>query len=240
MGKVILIASGKGGTGKTLFAANFGAILAMDNKKVLLIDMDLGLRNLDLYLGLEDKVVYNVVDVISGICPISKAIVKDKRFDDLYFMAASPYMDNRDITPLHIQVLIERLKNNFDYIIIDAPAGISDNLDIAAVSADKCVIITEAEYASVRDADAVEKRLRAMGINDISCIINKVNVELMTMGVLPNLDEITGKLNMSVLGFMQYDDNIHIATNRGVPIVLKGDTYIEKNFKSILARIIED
>ena len=119
MGKVILITSGKGGTGKTLFAANIGSLLAMRGKKVVLIDMDLGLRNLDLYLGLESKVVYNVMDVLSGVCGIKKALIKDKRFDNLYLMAASPYRDNRDITPLHMQVLCEKLKEKFDYIIID-------------------------------------------------------------------------------------------------------------------------
>lgn len=240
MSKVILIASGKGGTGKTFFAANFGALLAMDGKKTLLIDMDLGLRNLDLYIGLEDKIVYNVMDVISGVCPISKAIIKDKRFENLHFMAASPYLDDRDVTQLHIQVLCQRLRKDFDFIIIDAPAGISDGLSIAAIDADKAVIITEAEHASIRDADAIDKKLKGMGIEDVSCVINKVNMELMTIGVLPTLDDITSSLNMSVIGFMQQDDNIHIATNRGVPIVLKEDTYITKNFKKILDRILED
>lgn len=240
MGKIILIASGKGGTGKTMFTANIGALLAMEGKKVLLVDMDLGLRNLDLYLGLEDKVVYNVMDVLSGICSISKAIVQDKRFENLYFMAASPYIDDRDITQLHMKVLYQRLKNKFDYIIIDAPAGASDNLDILSIEVDRALVITEAENASIRDADVVEKRLRDHGIDDIRCIINKVNVELMTMGVVPSLDEIMSKLNMLVIGFMQWDENIHIATNRGVPIVLKDDTYIEKNFRKILNRILED
>lgn len=239
MGKVILIASGKGGTGKTLFTANLGAVLAMEGKKTLLIDMDLGLRNLDLYLGLENKVVYNVMDVVSGIAPISKAIIKDKRFESLYFISASPYLDDRDITKLHMEVLLERLKKDFEYIIIDAPAGADESLDLASTSIDQAIVITEAEYASVRDADVVEKRLRKKGIQDISCIINKVNVELMNMGLLPNLEEITSKLNMSVIGFMQYDDNIHIATNKGVPIVLKEGTYIEKNFRKILRRIEE-
>ncbi len=238
MGKVILIASGKGGTGKTLFTANFGAMLALEGKKVLLVDMDLGLRNLDLYLGLENKVVYNVMDVVSGVAPISKALIQDKRFDSLYFIAASPYLDDRDITPLHMHVLLDRLKKDFDYIIVDAPAGADESLDLAAVNIDQAIVITEAEYASVRDADVVEKRMKKKGIKDVACVINKVNMELMTLGLLPTLEEITSKLNMPVIGFMQYDDNIHIATNKGVPIVLKDDTYIEKNFRRILSRII--
>ena len=240
MGKVILIASGKGGTGKTLFAANIGTLLALRNKKVLLIDMDLGLRNLDLYLGLENKVVYNIMDVLSGVCGIKKALIKDKRFEALYLMAASPYKDNRDITPLHMQVLCERLKNEFDYIIIDAPAGIGDSFEIAAAAADIAVIITEAEYASVRDADVVENKLRDMGITNVCCVINKVNAELMSIGAVPNIADITSKLHMKMIGFIQYDDNVYIATNKGVPIVFKPGTYIEKNFSNILDRIIDE
>ena len=131
-------------------------------------------------------------------------------------------------------------EKKFDYIIVDAPAGASDGLDVLAVEVDRAVVITEAENASIRDADVVEKRLRNHGITDIRCIINKVNVELMTTGIVPNLDEIMSKLNMVVIGFMQWDENIYIATNRGVPIVLKDDTYITKNFKKILGRILEN
>lgn len=238
MGKVILIASGKGGTGKTLFAANIGTLLAMRGKKVVLLDMDLGLRNLDLYLGLESKVVYNVMDVLSGVCGIKKALVKDKRFKDLYLMPASPYRDDRDITPLHMKVLCEKLKAEFDYVIIDAPAGAGEGLDLAAAGADQAVIITEAEYASVRDADVVDIQLKKMGIEDVSCVVNKVNAELMAVGAVPSITDITRKLNMKMIGFIQYDDNVYIATNRGVPIVFKPGTYIEKNFSKILDRII--
>lgn len=240
MGKVILIASGKGGTGKTLFTANIGTLLALRNKKVVLIDMDLGLRNLDLYLGLENKVVYNIMDVLSGVCGIRKALIKDKRFESLYLMAASPYRDNRDITPLHMQVLCEKLKEEFDYIIIDAPAGVGDGLEIAAAAADIAVIITEAEYASVRDADVVDAKLREIGVTNICCVVNKVNAELMAMGAVPSITDITAKLHMKMIGFIQYDDNVYIATNRGVPIVFKPGTYIEKNFSNILDRIIEE
>ncbi|MEG0291989.1 MAG: septum site-determining protein MinD [Anaerovoracaceae bacterium] len=239
MGKVILISSGKGGTGKTLFAANVGAILAMRGKKVVLLDMDLGLRNLDLYLGLESKVVYNVMDVLSGMCRIKKALIRDKRFPSLYLMAASPNRDERDITPLHMRVLCNKLKEEFDYVIIDAPAGIGDGLTLAAASADKAVIITEAEYASIRDADAVDKQLVEMGITDRCCVINKVKAELMSIGAIPNIASITRNLRMKLIGIIQYDDNVFIATNRGVPIVLKSDTYIQRNFNKIVDRMID-
>lgn len=240
MGRAILITSGKGGTGKTLFAANIGALLAMRGKKVVMIDMDLGLRNLDLYMGLENNVVYNVMDVMSGVCGINKALIKDKRFDNLYLIAASQSRDNRDITPLHMEVLCERLKERFDYIIIDSPAGAGESLDIAAAGADQAVIITEAEYASVRDADVVDQQLRRMGIRNICGVVNKVNAELMSVGAVPSITDITRKLHMKMVGFIQYDDNVYIATNRGVPIVFKPGTYIERNFSKILDRILEE
>ncbi|MEG0662659.1 MAG: AAA family ATPase, partial [Anaerovoracaceae bacterium] len=130
MGKVIVVASGKGGTGKTLFTANMGALLAMGGKKVVLLDMDLGLRNLDLYLGLESKVVYNVMDVLSGMCRIKQALIKDRRFPEMYMVAAAPTKDDRDITPLHMEILCNKLKESFDYVIVDAPAGIGDGLSL--------------------------------------------------------------------------------------------------------------
>ena len=180
MSHVILIASGKGGTGKTFFAANLGACLAMSGKKVVLVDMDMGLRNLDLYLGLENRVVYNVMDVISGVCKIKQALVRDRRFSELYLMAASPIRDLRDITPLHMQVLCEKLGEEFDYVIIDAPAGIGEGVEVAAASADTAVIITESDTASVRDADCMDQLLREIGVSKRFCVLNKVNAELMS------------------------------------------------------------
>ena len=125
MGEVILVASGKGGTGKTMFSVNMGAMLARYGYRVMLIDMDMGLRNMDLYLGMEDRVIYNLMDVLSGLCRINKAMIKVEGFETLYFMAASPRKDDRDITPLHMKVLCDKLRGIFDYIIIDcrqAPA----------------------------------------------------------------------------------------------------------------------
>lgn len=123
MGRVFLIASGKGGTGKSMFSVNFGATLARRGSSVVLVDMDLGLRNLDLYFGLENHVVYDVYDVLTGVCRIKQALIRDKRFDDLYLMAAPPSRDDGTLTPLHLQVLCEKLKNTYDYVIIDAPSA---------------------------------------------------------------------------------------------------------------------
>jgi septum site-determining protein MinD len=238
MSQVILIASGKGGTGKTFFASNLGALLAMKGKQVVLIDMDMGLRNLDLYLGLENRVVYNVMDVISGVCKIKQALVRDKRFDELYLMAASPVRDLRDITPLHMQVLCEKLAEDFDYIIIDAPAGIGEGLEVSAAPADTAVIITEADNASIRDADVLDKLLAEIGVPNRFCVLNKVNAELMAIGAIPGVLSIAKELRVEIAGIIQYDTNIIIANNRGIPIVVKHDSYIAENINKIGERVL--
>lgn len=238
MGKVILVSSGKGGTGKTMFTVNLGSALAMKGKRVMLIDMDMGLRNMDIYLGMENRVVYNLMDVMSGICRIKKAMLKVNGFDTLYFMAASPRRDDRDITPLHMEVLCSKLKRYFDYIIIDCPAGIGDAFDVALAPADKVIIVTEPEVASLRDADVTERYLQEKGKTDISFVINKVKVELMRAGLVPGLQEILNMFKGPVIGLIQDDDNIHISTNKGIPIVCKQGTYIERNFMEIASRIM--
>ena len=126
MSKVYLVASGKGGTGKTMFAVNLGSSYAQKGYKVVIVDMDMGLRNLDLYLGLENNVVYDVYDVMSGVCRIRQALIRDRRFDNLYIMGSSPEREKGDLTPLHVKVLCDKLKQEFDYIIVDAPSGIDE------------------------------------------------------------------------------------------------------------------
>ena len=238
MGKIIAIASGKGGTGKTLFTANLGALLALHGKRVVLVDMDMGLRNLDLYLGLESKVVYNVMDVLSGMCRIKQALIKDKRFDCLYLIAASPKRDERDITRLHMEVLCERLVEMYDYVIIDAPAGISDGFELSVCAADRAIVVSEGEIASIRDADMVDRELKRIGIEDRYCVLNKVKADLMHAGFVPGVTSVSKDIRMNMAGIIQYDDNIFVAANQGVPIVLKEDTYITRNFEKIAGRII--
>lgn len=239
MGKVILIASGKGGVGKTVFTSNAGAKLAQEGYKVVLIDMNLGLRSLDICLGLENKVVYDVTDVLTGVCRIKQALVRDRRFPELYMMAAPQSRNKAEITPLHMKVLCRKLKKNFDYIIIDAPAGIGEDLAIAGSGADMAVIVTVPEYAAIRDADALDQVLLNIGIKNRTYVINKVMANLIYTGLVPGISEIAETLRPPMAGIIQYDENIHIAANNGLPIVYKEGTYIEKNFKKILERIIE-
>lgn len=239
MSEVILVASGKGGVGKTSFVANAGVVLSQMGYKVLLIDMNMGLRNLDIYLGMESKVVYDVADVLTGMCRIKQATIKDRKFPGLFLISASQYKDKEGITPLHMQVLCEKLKNKYDYIIIDAPAGVGDGLKLAAAGAEKAVVITVPEYAAVRDADTLDRVLSKIGIKKRAYIVNKVREGLLDAAFLPSLEQIAETLRIKPVGFIQYDDNMHIAANTGVPVVSKGDSYLRENFINIAKRIIK-
>lgn len=237
MGKAIVIASGKGGTGKTMFAANLGATMARQGHKVVLIDLDTGLRNLDLYLGLENNIVYDVNDVLNGVCRIKQALVKDKSFHGLFFMAASPQKPNGEITPLHIKVLCNKLKEKFDYIIIDAPAGIDDGMIVASGGADAGVIIVNPEYASLRNAEIVKRTLEEQGVSDIAYVVNRINLSLIESGRAPSFEEVTKNIREKIVGIIKEDENIHISTNLGIPIVFMADTYIAKSFEAMAERI---
>ncbi|MCL1982906.1 MAG: septum site-determining protein MinD [Clostridiales bacterium] len=239
MGKVILIASGKGGTGKTVFTANAGACLTQRGYKVALIDMDMGLRNLDLCLGLEDKVVYDLVDVLTGLCRIKQALVRDRRYEGLYLIASPPSNKSADITPLHMKVLYKKLRKSFDYILVDAPSGINETVLMASESVDSAVIVTMPEYAAVRNADILDAALKDKGLADIKYVLNKVRGDIISTGLIPGINEISRKLRPELAGIIQYDDNIHIAANNGFPVVYKKGTYIEENFNKIVDRIIK-
>lgn len=237
MGKVYVVASGKGGTGKTMFTANVGATLAALGKRVVLIDLDIGLRNLDLYLGLENHVVYDVYDVLTGLCKIKQALVRDKRFSDLSIMAASPARSDGRLTPLHMKVLCDKLRPAFDYILIDSPSGMDDGLVLSAAGADEAVLILTPEYAAIRDADNLDRELVTLGIKKRWLVVNMVDAEMMAAGYSPKLREITALLKPDLAGVIQADKNIRISTNLGIPIVLKKGTYIQENFTKIASRL---
>ena len=237
MGRTIAIVSGKGGTGKTMFAANLGATFAKMGKRTILIDMDTGLRNLDLYLGLENSVVYDVNDVMSGVCRIRQAIIKSKMFPGLSFMAASPRRDEGNLTPLHAKVLCERLTEKYDYVILDAPAGVDDGLDMVLGGADEVVVVMNPEISSIRDSELVTSVLKSKGVENIYYVINKINVKLINAGFAPSMEEITKGIRNRVIGLIKEDENIHISTNLGLPVVFKDRTYIAENFYKIATRI---
>lgn len=239
MGKVIVVASGKGGTGKTMVCANLGATLALEGHKVAVVDMDMGLRNLDLYLGLESNVVYDVNDVMNGVCRIKQALIKDKSFPGLYLMAASPKKPDGEITPLHMKVLCRKLSEKFDYIIVDAPAGIDDGLAVAAGGADMALVVMAPNYASARDGEMVRLVLKELGVDKTAMVINKLNMEFIRKGFAPEVSELVRGFSRELLGVIQEDENIAVSTNLGVPIVFMQGTYIADNFHNIAGRMKE-
>ena len=240
MEKVFLVASGKGGTGKTMFAVNFGALLARCGKRVALIDMDLGMRNMDLYLGMENRVVFNIMDVMSGICRLNKAMQKVKGFDSLYFMAASPRKDDRKLTPQHMESLCEILQKYFDFVILDCGAGIGDALEASMGAAQCAIIVTEPETASLRDADTLISYLSDHGLRNSYLVINKIDLDLMKAGILPDAGSIINGTGTPVVGMIQMDKDIRISTGKGIPVVCQTGSYIEENFRQIAGRILTD
>ena len=238
MGKLIFISSGKGGVGKSVFAANLGATLGERGLRVCLVDMNIGLRNLDIYLGLENDIVFDVADVLNGVVPVSRALVRDKRLQQTWLLATTQRKEKFRADEDEIRELYKKLKARFDFVIVDGPAGVNTELRLASVSADLAVIITTPEYVSLRDADMMDQTLRARGVGKRVYIVNKVNKEHMSLGILPSVETITGIMKIPLLGVIQYDDAIHLSANRGIPIVLQTGNYIERNFSKIADRLL--
>ena len=238
MGKLIFISSGKGGVGKSVFAANLGATLGERGLRVCLVDMNLGLRNLDIYLGLENDVVFDVTDVLNGVVSLPRALVRDKRLQQTWLLATTQRKEKFKSDEADIRGLYDRLRTLFDFVIVDGPAGVNRELRLACTSADLAVILTTPEYVSLRDADMMDQTLRTLGIGSRTYIVNKVNKEHMSLGILPSVETIAGIMKIPLLGVIQYDDAIHLAANRGIPIVMQTGNYIERNFSKIADRIL--
>ena len=232
MGKMFIVTSGKGGTGKTTAAVNIAAALAEKKESVLIIDLNVGFRNTDLFIGRENDVVYDSSDVIKGVCSVEQALVKDERFDSLYLLAAAPeHQDGVDIRSM--SSLIRSLKDDFDYVIVDMPTGAARMISCLAEYADKVILVSTADYASIRNTDALDRKLLALGTDRQTVIINRLIPEFMNEGVVPKLREIAHMVRPEILGVIQEDRVIQVASNLGVPIMMKKDTYIRGNFKEI-------
>ncbi|MDD2294529.1 MAG: septum site-determining protein MinD [Eubacteriales bacterium] len=237
MGEVILLASGKGGVGKTTFTANLGATLALRGARVVLMDLNMGLRNLDIYLGLENEVLFDVEDVISGVCNVRKALIRDHRFPELYLLSGAQYKEVVGITPAHIKVLFHKLKENFDIILVDGPVGVGDNLKMSASGVDRAIVVVTPDYSALRNGDMVDRKLQDMGIDSRCYVVNMVKPELFGRNVVPDLGEMADIFRTSMAGIVQYDENVNIANNQGYPVVCKRDTYIARNFDMIGKRL---
>lgn len=238
MGKAIVVTSGKGGVGKTTVTANLGYGLAISGKNVVLVDTDIGLRNLDVMIGLEGKIVFNLVDVADGICDLSQALIKDSRMSSgLYLLPASQSKYKEDVSFGQMREIIGMLKKNFDYVLIDCPAGIEHGFTNAVQSADAAIVVVTPEVTSVRDADRVIGLLETFEIKDVSLIVNRVRPEMVNSGTMMAVDEIAGLLDIALIGVIPEDKSIIACTNKGMPTVMNPKSPSAKHFMSICARL---
>jgi septum site-determining protein MinD len=220
MSHIIVVTSGKGGVGKTTVTANLGSAIAQLGKKVALVDADFGLRNLDLLLGLEQRVVYTAVDVLAGECSLEKALVKDKRQPNLVLLPAAQNRTKDAVNPNQMKDLVEQLTKSYEYIFIDSPAGIEMGFRNAIAPAQEAIIVTTPEMAAVRDADRVVGLLETEDIKNIRLIVNRVKPEMIQLNQMISVEDILDLLVVPLLGIVPDDERIIISTNRGEPLVL--------------------
>lgn len=239
MGQVIVITSGKGGVGKTTTCANLGTALALLGNKVVLIDADIGLRNLDVVMGLENRIVYDLVDVTSGICRLKQALIKDKRFNDtLFLLPAAQTKDKTAVSPEQMADLCQRLKEQFDYVLIDSPAGIEQGFQNAIAGADRALIVTTPEISAVRDADRIIGLLEAAEKNSPELIINRLRSSMVRKGDMMDIDDMIDILAIQLLGVVPEDDQIVVSSNKGEPVVLNPDSKAGVAYRNIAGRIM--
>jgi septum site-determining protein MinD len=202
MGEVVVITSGKGGVGKTTATANIGTALAMMGKKVALVDTDIGLRKLDLVLGLENRIVFHLVDVTSGNCRLKQALIRDKRLDGLYFLPAAQTRDKTAVIPEQMQELCLELKREFDYVLIDCPAGIEQGFKNAVAGADQALVVTNPEISAVRDADRIIGLLESSEIKNSRLIVNRIRPQMVKRGNMLDVNDILDNLRIDLIGIV--------------------------------------
>ena len=236
MGEVIVITSGKGGVGKTTTTANIGIGLSSAGKKVLVIDTDLGLRNLDVVLGLENRIVYNLVDVIESKCRLKQAVIKDTRFENLYLLPSAQTKDKTSVSPEQMKKLIDELKDDYDFILLDCPAGIEQGFKNAIAGAQRSIVVTTPEVSSIRDADRIIGLLEASGIRKNELLINRLRVDMVRRGDMMSVEDVTEILAIDLLGVIPDDESVVVATNQGEPLV--GDhTLAGRAYQNICYRV---
>ncbi len=237
MGEAIVITSGKGGVGKTTTTANIGAGLAKQGKKVALIDADIGLRNLDVVMGLENRIVYDLVDVVEGFAKLKHALIKDKRFENLYLLPAAQTRDKTAVSPEQMRDLVGQMKEEFDYVLIDSPAGIEQGFKNAVAGADKALVVATPEVSSVRDADRIIGLLEAQEKHRPFLIINRIRASMVKKGDMMDIDDMIEILAIELLGVVPEDEAIVVSTNRGEPAVLNLQSKAGEAYRNIVRRL---
>ncbi|MDI4644859.1 septum site-determining protein MinD [Cohnella hashimotonis] len=238
MGEAIVVTSGKGGVGKTTTSANVGTALALMGKKVCMVDTDIGLRNLDVVMGLENRIIYDLIDVAEGRCRLNQALVKDKRFDELYMLPAAQTKDKNDISPDQVRKIVEELKPDFDYVIIDCPAGIEQGFRNAIAGADHAIVVTTPENAAVRDADRVIGLLEKTNISQPKLIINRIRPNLLKSGDMLEVDDIIQVLAIDLIGIVPDDEDVIKAANQGEPTVMNPNSRAAMAYRNVARRIL--
>lgn len=235
-GKIIVVTSGKGGVGKTTATASIGAALALEGNRVAVIDMDIGLRNLDVVLGLENRIVFNIVDVVNKRCNLSQALIRDRRIDNLFLVPASQ-SDNKDVlTAIGVERVGKMLKSEFDYVLMDSPAGIEKGFENSVVAADEALVICTPDVSSIRDADRVIALLYSRSIEP-KLIVNRIDPEMVAKGNMLSHEDVVDVLSIDLIGLVPRDDQVVVATNTGMPLVMHNQSLAGQAFRRIAKRI---
>ena len=237
MGEAIVITSGKGGVGKTTTTANIGTALASMGKKVVMIDGDTGLRNLDVLMGLENRIVFTLLDVVEENCRLKQALIRDKRYENLFLLPTAQTRDKNDVNAEQMLNLVNELKSEYDYVLIDCPAGIEQGFENAVIGADRAIVVVNPEVTSVRDADRVIGKLDARGLEDHKLIVNRIDPEMVKRGDMLGINDVIDNLAIKLIGVVPNDRDITVSTNRGEPIVLNDNSKAGHAFRDIAKRI---
>ena len=235
--KVITITSGKGGVGKTTNVANIAAGLALQGDKVVCIDGDIGLRNLDVILGLENRIVYDLVDVIEGRCRLRQAMIKDKKIPDLYLIPAAQTRDKNAVSPSDMIALCDQLRPEFDWIVIDCPAGIERGFRNAIAPADIVLVVTNPEVSAVRDADRIIGLIEAEEKGPGLLLLNRVNMDLVKRGDMLTSDDVVDLLAIDLIGVIPEDEQVLIGSNQGVPVIMNEKSKAGQAFRNVASRL---
>lgn len=236
LGTVIVITSGKGGVGKTTTTASLGAALALKGKRTLVVDADIGLRNLDVILGLENRIVFNLVDVAKKVCKASQAIIKSKKSSNLFLLPASQSDDKDVVSEEEIKGVLEQFRREFHFILVDSPAGIEQGFRNACAGAEDAIIVTTPEVSALRDADRVIGLLNAKGLTP-RLIINRVDANMVRRGDMLSVDDVQEILGIEIIGVVERDDSIIVAANTGEPVVYNSKSRAGKAFSNIASRL---
>jgi len=235
--KVVTVTSGKGGVGKTTVTANLGVALARLDKKVVVIDADIGLRNLDIVMGLENRIVYDLVDIVEGRCKLRQAMIKHKQFPELYLIPAAQTRDKTAVSPADMIQLTDKLREEFDYIIVDSPAGIERGFRNAVAPADEVLIVTNPEVSAVRDADRIIGLIEAENKGPGKLILNRIKMDMVKRGEMLSADDVTDILAVQIIGIIPEDETVVPASNSGVPVTLNENSRAGVAFRNIARRL---